>query len=225
MPAATTKESMTHEPLSRGEEMANALSHGVGIGLSLAAVSLLAVFAALNGTARHIVSFSIYGATLVLLYTASTLYHSFRNPRVKRALRVCDHAAIYLLIAGTYTPFTLVVFEGAFGWTLFGIVWGLAATGVLLKLLFVGRFHGLAVGLYIAMGWLVVVGLKPLVHGIAMPGLVLMVAGGVLYTGGTVFYACKRIPWNHAIWHLFVLGGSVCQFFAVLLYALPWKHR
>ncbi len=216
---------MDHSPPSPGEELANALSHGLGIALSLAAVSLLAVFAALNGTARHIVSFSIYGATLVVLYTASTLYHSFRNPRVKRILRVCDHAAIYLLIAGTYTPFTLVVFHGAFGWVLFGIVWGLAATGVILKLLFVGRFHGVAVGLYIAMGWLVVIGLKPLVHNLASGGLALLVIGGVLYTGGTVFYASKRIPWNHAIWHLFVLGGSICQFFAILFYALPWEHH
>lgn len=216
---------MEHSTPSPGEEIANAVSHGVGIALSLAAVSLLAVFAALNGTARHIVSFSIYGATLVLLYTASTLYHSFRNPRVKRILRVCDHAAIYLLIAGTYTPFTLVVFHGAFGWVLFGIVWGLAATGVLLKLLFVGRFHGVAVGLYIAMGWLVVIGLKPLVHNLAGGGIVLLVIGGVLYTGGTIFYASKRIPWNHAIWHLFVLGGSICQFFAILFYALPWEHH
>jgi hemolysin III len=216
---------MSHKELSPGEELANALSHGLGIVLSLAAVTLLAVFAALNGTARHIVSFSIYGATLVLLYTASTLYHSFRNPRVKRILRVCDHAAIYLLIAGTYTPFALVIFHGAFGWTLFGLVWGMAAAGVLLKLLFVGRFHGLAVGLYIAMGWLVLIGVKPLVHNIAGPGLALLVAGGVLYTGGTVFYACKRIPWNHAIWHFFVLGGSICQFFAILFYALPWEGR
>lgn len=215
---------MNHQPPSRGEELANALSHGLGIVLSLAAVTLLAVFAALNGTARHIVSFSIYGATLVLLYTASTLYHSFRDPRAKRVLRVCDHAAIYLLIAGTYTPFALVVFHGAFGWTLFGLVWGMAATGVLLKLLFVGRFHGVAVGLYLAMGWLVVIGIKPLIQSVPGPGLALLVAGGLLYTGGVVFYANKRIPWNHAIWHLFVLGGSVCQFFAILFYALPWSQ-
>jgi hemolysin III len=216
---------MSHESPSHHEELANALSHGLGILLSLAAISLLAVFAAINGTARHIVSFSIYGATLVLLYTASTLYHSFRSPRTKRVLRVFDHAAIYLLIAGTYTPFTLVVFNGAFGWVLFGIVWGLATTGVILKLLFVGRFHRVAVGLYIAMGWLVVIGLKPLIHGLAPGGLALLVTGGLLYTGGTVFYACKRIPWNHAIWHLFVLGGSICQFFAVLFYALPWEKH
>jgi hemolysin III len=214
---------MTHERISHGEELANALTHGLGIVLSLAAVALLVVFSALNGTARHIVSFSIYGATLVLLYTASTLYHSFRNPRTKRALRILDHSAIYLLIAGTYTPFTLVVLKGAFGWTLFGIIWGLATTGVVLKLVFVGRFHAVAVGLYIAMGWLVVVGLKPLIRGLPTPGLALMVAGGLLYTGGTVFYASKRIPWNHAIWHFFVLGGSICQFFAVLFYALPWQ--
>jgi len=214
-----------HAAPSPREELANALSHGLGIALSLAAVALLVVFSALNGTARHIVSFSIYGASLVLLYTSSTLYHSYRNPRIKRGLRVLDHAAIYLLIAGTYTPFTLVTFEGVFGWVFFGIIWGLATTGVVLKLLFVGRFHRLAVGLYIAMGWLVVIGLKPLVHGIATPGLVLLVIGGALYTGGTVFYACKRIPWNHAIWHLFVLGGSVCHFFAVLFYVLPWEKH
>jgi hemolysin III len=216
---------MNHHPPSRGEELANALSHGLGIVLSLAAVTLLAVFAALNGTARHIVSFSIYGATLVLLYTASTLYHSFRNPRAKQILRVCDHAAIYLLIAGTYTPFALVVFHGAFGWTLFGLAWGMAATGVLLKLLFVGRFHGVAVGLYIAMGWLIVIGIKPLIQSVPGPGLALLVVGGLLYTGGVAFYANKRIPWNHAIWHLFVLGGRVCQFFAILFYALPWEGR
>jgi len=216
---------MEHTAPSPREELANALTHGLGIVLSLAAVTLLAVFAALNGTAVHIVSFSIYGATLVLLYTASTLYHSFRNPGIKRILRICDHSAIYLLIAGSYTPSTLVVLHGPLGWTLFGIVWGLAATGVLLKLLFVGRFHGVAVGLYIAMGWLVVIGLKPLIESLPRPGLVLMVVGGLLYTGGTVFYASKRIPWNHAIWHLFVLGGSVCQFFAILFYALPWEKH
>lgn len=214
---------MNHQPPSPREELANAVSHGLGIALSLAAVTLLALFAARNGSARHIVSFSIYGATLVLLYTSSTLYHSFRNPRAKRILRVCDHAAIYLLIAGTYTPFALVVFRGAFGWTLFGLVWGMALVGVLLKLLFVGRFHGLAVALYISMGWLVLVGIKPLIRDIPAPGLALLVAGGLLYTGGVAFYASKRIPWNHAIWHLFVLGGSVCQFFAILLYALPWN--
>lgn len=216
---------MNHLPPSPSEELANALSHGLGIVLSLVAVTLLAVFAALNGTTRHIVSFSIYGATLVLLYTASTLYHSFRNPRAKQILRVCDHAAIYLLIAGTYTPFALVVLPGAFGWTLFGLAWGMAATGVLLKLLFVGRFHGVALGLYLAMGWLIVIGIKPLVQSVPGPGLALLVAGGLLYTGGVAFYANKRIPWNHAIWHLFVLGGSVCQFFAVLFYALPWEGR
>jgi hemolysin III len=216
---------MSHEPPSHHEELANAVSHGLGIVLSVAAVALLTVFAAINGTARHVVSFSIYGTTLVLLYTASTLYHGFRNPHIKRVLRVLDHSAIYLLIAGTYTPFTLVVLKGTFGWVLFGIVWGLAATGVTLKLLFVGRFHRVAVGLYIAMGWLVVIGLKPLIHGLAPGGLLLMVIGGLLYTGGTVFYACKRIPWNHAIWHMFVLGGSVCQFFAVLFYALPWEKH
>ena len=214
-----------HAAPSPREELANALSHGLGIALSLAAIALLAVFSALNGTTRHIVSFSVYGASLLLLYTSSTLYHSYRNPRIKRALRVLDHAAIYLLIAGTYTPFTLVVFKGWFGWFFFGIIWGLAATGVVLKLLFVGRFHKVAVGLYIAMGWLVVIGLKPLIQGIATPGFVLLVIGGALYTGGTVFYACKRIPWNHAIWHLFVLGGSVCHFFAVLFYVLPWEKR
>jgi hemolysin III len=203
------------------EELANAVTHGLGLALSIVGFVVLLVLAALRGTPWHIVACAIYGSTLVCLYAASTLYHSIPSPRFKRALRIFDHSAIYLLIAGTYTPFLLVNLRGAWGWSLFGVVWGLAAAGIVFKFWFVERFGFLSTSVYVGMGWLVVIAAKPVFAHITAATLVLLLAGGLLYTAGIIFYASKRIPYAHAIWHLFVLGGSTCHYFAVLCSVLP----
>jgi len=204
-----------------GEELANSVTHAIGAALSAAALPVLVTLAAQCGDAWRVVSFSVYGTTLILLYVASTLYHSFRSPPVKRVLRVLDHAAIFLLIAGTYTPFTLVTLRGGWGWTLFGLVWALAVGGILLKVFCTGRFRVLSVGLYVAMGWLVTIALKPLVAALPAGGMVWLGAGGLAYTLGVAFYLWESFPFHHAVWHLFVLAGSVCQFLSILLYVLP----
>lgn len=201
-------------------EIANAVTHGIGTGLAVAALVLLIVFASLHGDAWHVVSFSIFGASLVLLYLASTLYHSFQNPRIKHFLKILDHSAIYLLIAGTYTPFTLVTLRGPLGWSLFGVIWGLAVAGVVFKAFFVNRFAVVSTVVYILMGWMIIFSLKSLLQSLSAPGLFWLAGGGVLYTAGVVFYAQKQRLFCHAIWHLFVLGGSIAHFFAVLLYVL-----
>ncbi len=203
------------------EELVNALTHGTGALLSAAGLGVLVVMACLHGTALHIVSCSIYGATLVLLYTASTLYHSVRSPRLKHAFKIVDHSCIYLLIAGTYTPFTLVTLQGGWGWTLFGLVWVLAAAGIVFQLFFVHRFKILATAAYILMGWLAVFAVKPLLDALPAGGFAWLLAGGIVYTVGALFYLLKRLPYNHAIWHFFVLGGSACHYVAVVLYVVP----
>ena len=203
------------------EEIANAITHGIGLLLSIAGFVVLLVLAALRGTAWHIVACSIYGATLICLYTASTLYHAVISPRVKRALRIFDHSAIYLLIAGTYTPFLLVSLRGPWGWSLFGVIWGLALVGVLFKFWFVERFAILSTVVYIAMGWLVVIAAKPVITHLPLTAIIWLLAGGLAYTGGVIFFAAKRIPYSHAIWHLFVLAGSICHYFAVLSTVIP----
>jgi hemolysin III len=204
-----------------GEEIANAITHGVGALLSIAGLVLMVVFAALRGTAMHVVAVSIFGATLVLLYLASTIYHAITNERAKRVLQILDHSAIYLLIAGTYTPFTLVAVGGAFGWTVFGIVWGMAVAGIVFKAFFTGRYELVAVGMYLVMGWLVVFAIKPLWNAMDPWGLAWLGMGGLSYTAGVVFYAWHRLPFAHSIWHLFVMGGSICHFFAVLFHVVP----
>lgn len=203
------------------EEVANTITHGIGLLLSVVGFVVLLVLAALRGTAWHIVACSIYGATLISLYTASTLYHAVISPRVKRALRIFDHSAIYLLIAGTYTPFLLVSLRGPWGWSLFGVIWGLALAGVLFKFWFVERFVILSTAVYIAMGWLVVIAAKPVITHVPFTALIWLLAGGLAYTGGVIFFAAKRIPYSHAIWHLFVLAGSICHYFAVLSTVIP----
>ena len=213
--------SKNHKLYTIGEEIANGITHGIGTGLSVAGLTLLVVLAALYGDVWRIVSFSIYGSTLIILYLASTLYHSFQHPRVKRIFRTIDHASIYLLIAGTYTPFLLVSMRGAWGWTLLVVVWGLALLGVGFKVLFTHRFQKLSVLAYILMGWISVIALKEALNTIPTGGLVLMAVGGVVYTVGVIFYAWKKLPYGHAIWHLFVLGGSMCHYLAVLFYLLP----
>jgi hemolysin III len=203
------------------EEIASSVTHGVGVLLALAALPLLVVFSVMRGTAWHVVACAVYGATLILMFLASTLYHSFPWPRAKVILKVIDHAAIYLLIAGTYTPYLLVSLRGPWGWSLFGIIWGLALVGVMFKVFFAGRFKVCSTLVYIGMGWIVVVAMRPLYQGLPLGGLLWLVAGGVFYTAGTVFYLGRRIPFNHAIWHAFVLAGSVCHFFSVMLYVIP----
>ena len=203
------------------EEIVNSVTHGLGLALSAGGLVVLVALAALRGTPRHVVSVSIYGATLVLLYAASTLYHAFRSPRVKRVFKVLDHSAIYLLIAGTYTPFTLVVLRGPWGWTLFGLVWGLAVAGIVFKTFFVDHFVIASTIVYVAMGWLVVIAIKPVMAMVPKGGLLWLLAGGLSYTIGVAFFAARRLPYGHAIWHLFVLGGSISHYFAVLFYVLP----
>jgi hemolysin III len=203
------------------EEIANAITHGIGLLLSIAGFVVLLVLAALRGTAWHIVACSIYGATLICLYAASTLYHAVISPRVKRALRIFDHSAIYLLISGTYTPFLLVSLRGPWGWSLFGVIWGLALAGVLFKFWFVERFAILSTVVYIAMGWLMVIAAKPVITHLSLSAIIWLLAGGLAYTGGVIFFAAKRIPYSHAIWHLFVLAGSICHYFAVLSTVIP----
>ena len=215
------KPSQTKPEYSLGEEIANSVTHGVGAALSVAGLILLVVLSANDGDVWRVVSFSVYGSTLVILYLASTLYHSFQNPRVKRVFRVFDHASIYLLIAGSYTPVLLVSMRGAWGWSLFGVVWGLALLGVAFKVIFIGRYEVLATAAFVLMCWLVVIAFKEMIVRVPPGGIALLIAGGLVYTLGVIFYAWEKLPFNHAIWHLFVLGGSICHFFAVLFYILP----
>ena len=198
------------------EELANVLTHGAGAVASLAGTAVLVAIAALRGDAWRVVSSAVFGTTLVLLYTASTLYHAARAPAVKARLKVLDHCAIYLLIAGSYTPFTLIGLRGGWGWSLFGVIWGLAVAGTVFKLFFTGRFPRLSTAVYVAMGWLVLVAIAPMLQRIPAPTLAWLAAGGVTYTAGTLFYHSRRIPYAHTIWHCFVIGGSACHFAAVL---------
>ncbi|HET7535444.1 MAG TPA: hemolysin III family protein [Candidatus Didemnitutus sp.] len=203
------------------EEIAHAVTHGVGAALGVAGLVLLVVWSARFGDAWHVTSSAIFGTTLVLLYTTSTLYHSFRGERVKTLLRKFDHAAIFLLIAGTYTPFMLVTLRGAWGWSLFGVVWGLAVVGVALKFWFAGRFRVVSTIVYLAMGWLVLLAFKPLVAALPRAGLVWLFAGGACYSAGTIFYLWKKLPYHHAVWHVWVLAGSVCHWIAVFGSVIP----
>jgi hemolysin III len=205
---------------SRGEEVANALTHALGAVLAAAGAVVLAVSASRHGTARAVVGCVVFGAALVLLYSASTLYHSVgpAHARAKAVLRLVDHSAIFLLIAGTYTPFTLVSLGGYWGWSLFGVVWGLAAAGIALRLVLRRRPTAVFLALYLAMGWCVLVAAKPLTAALVPGGIALLAAGGAAYTVGVVFYVWRGLPYAHAIWHGFVLAGSAFHFAAVLLY-------
>ena len=206
---------------SPGEELANRLTHGLGAAFSVAGLVLMVTFSARYGDVWQVVSTAIFGATLVMLYSASTLYHSFQDERLSRLFQKFDHAAIFLLIAGTYTPFVLVTLRGPWGWSLFGVVWGMATVGVALKFWFAGRFTVLSTLIYIIMGWLVLIAVKPLSEALPAGGMRLLVAGGLCYTGGAAFYLWRRLPYHHAIWHLFVLGGSVCHWASVFWYVIP----
>jgi hemolysin III len=208
-------------PRVHAAEWANTLTHGAGLAFSVVALAVLVVLASLHGSARAVVACSVYGATLVLLYLASTLYHGTRHPRAKRVLQIIDHAAIYLLIAGSYTPYMLVSLGGAWGWSMLGVVWGLAILGVLYESFFFGRLKVIPLLVYLGMGWMIVVALRPLLAHVPLPGILWLLAGGLAYTVGVAFYVAERWPYMHAIWHLFVMGGSACHFISVLLYVLP----
>jgi len=202
------------------EEIVHSAIHGLGILLSILGLAALVLVARRTGDPSHVLACSVYGATLILLYLASTLYHSITFPRAKRMLRVLDHSAIYLLIAGTYTPFTLISLRGRWGWTLFGLVWGMAVLGIALKVAAIERFRWLSIVLYLVMGWLVLIAIEPLMLAVAPGGVRLLLLGGVAYTLGIIFYLWRRLPYHHAVWHVFVLAGSVLHFFAVLLYVV-----
>lgn len=204
-----------------GEEIANAVTSGIGTALSIAGLVVMVVFAALEGSVWHIVGVTIFGASLIFSHLASTLYHAIAPPRAKRVFQVIDHLAIYVLIAGTYTPFTLVNLRGPWGWSLLGLIWGLGLVGVLIKTTRLDTVPYLSTAFYVAMGWTVILVIKPLLESVAPGGVVLLVAGGLSYTAGVLFYAWNRMPYNHAVWHLFVIGGSACHVFAVLFYVVP----
>jgi hemolysin III len=241
---------------TRGEELANSLTHGLGAALSIAGLVLMVVFSARNGTARDVVGSAIFGSSLILLYLMSTLYHAFRGPRVKLVFKVFDHSAIYMLIAGTYTPFCLSALgrqRPAWGWTLFGLVWGLAVLGIVFKAVFYGRLAGqifrpppvdhlhaipgrpdlnpvfvkhmgwISTVIYLLMGWLIVVAAGPLSRSVSTHGLYWLFAGGAFYSLGAGVYSLEKLRFHHALWHLFVVGGSMCHVFAVLFHVIPGK--
>jgi hemolysin III len=205
--------------LSAGEEIANSISHGLGLILAIIALPILVVSAMRVGSTHFMVGASVFGATMVLLYLASTLYHSVAHEQTKRLCRLFDHSAIFLLIAGTYTPFTLGVLRGAWGWTLLVIIWALAITGIIVKALPRTRHSWISMVLYLVMGWLAVVAIKPIFQLVPVPGILLIFAGGVAYTSGLAFFAARRLRYSHFIWHLFVIAGTTFHFFAVLWYA------
>lgn len=205
---------------SKGEEIANAITHGIGALLSIVALVFLIVFASIHGTAWHIVSFTIFGVTMFLLYFSSTMVHALPTGKAKDLFEILDHSAIYFFIAGSYTPFTFIVIQGTLGWTLFGIVWGLAIGGTIFKSFFVKKYVFTSTILYVVMGWLVVIGWNAIVENLNPTGMFLFVAGGILYTCGAVFYVWRGFKYHHAIWHLFVIAGSAAHFFCVFLYVL-----
>ncbi|HKI83618.1 MAG TPA: hemolysin III family protein [Candidatus Krumholzibacteria bacterium] len=205
---------------TRAEERAHVLTHGLGALLALVGLVVLLLHAVKTADPWRIVAAWIYGASLILLYLISTLYHGLPPSRAKNVFRALDHSAIYLLIAGTYTPFTLVPLRGAWGWSLFGVIWGLAVLGIVQEALLRRRFRGVSLGLYLLMGWIVVIAARPLAASLPTGCLLLLAAGGAAYSGGIYFYLSRRVPYHHAIWHLFVLAGSACHYLAVLRYVL-----
>ena len=200
------------------EEKINVLTHAIGFLLSVAALVLLTVKSSLYGNAWHIVSFSIFGVSLIILYAASTFFHNAKDLKIRRRLNIFDHASIYILIAGSYTPFTLVTLNGTIGWTLFGITWGIALTGIIFKLFFTGKYDNISTIAYVLMGWIIVFALNPLLNNLPFEGIVWLVLGGIAYTIGAVLYSIKKLSFNHAIFHVFVLLGSFCHFIAVYFY-------
>lgn len=204
----------------RRDEMANSVTHGIAALASLAGLIVLIIMASLYGNVWAIVSVSIYGITLVLLFLSSTLYHIARSPRLKEVFHVFDHASIFLLIAGTYTPITLATMHGPWAWSLFGCVWGIALLGIAMKIFFTGRFKIFSTCLYVAMGWLAIIAIKPIIEQVPRTTVMLIAIGGVIYTLGVIFYVMKKLPYNHAIWHLFVFAAAICHYTAIMLFVL-----
>jgi hemolysin III len=205
----------------KSEELWNTLTHGAGAVCAVAALVLLAVYSALYGTTVHVVATAVFGVSLVLLYTASTVYHAAFTLRWKRILQKIDHLCIYILIAGTYTPIALLGLKGTWGWAIFGIIWAFAIAGFIFKFSPLRKFEKLSLALYALMGWLIIIAIKPLIAAMAPGALLYLLGGGLCYTFGIYFYAKEKIPYNHTIWHIFVLGGSTLHFFAIFLYLIP----
>jgi hemolysin III len=205
------------------EEKLNVISHGIGFLLSISALVLLVVRSSLYGNAYHIVSFTIFGSSLVVLYAASTLYHNSKKEKVRARLNIFDHASIFILIAGTYTPYVLVSLNGVMGWILFGITWAAAAIGVTLKFFYIGKYEKLSTILYVLMGWIIIIAIKPLFESLSPNGLFWLFTGGIAYTIGAVLFSLKRLKLNHAIFHFFVLIGSASHFISIYFYVLPLK--
>ena len=203
------------------EELANSLTHGFALVLSLIGLVNMVIPAFLYGTAIHLVTVNVFCASMIILFAASTVYHGVSNPELKRICRIVDHASIYILIAGTYTPVSLLTLPTAWAWTLFGIIWGLAIFGVVFKLFFTGRFDKVSTAVYLGMGWMAIVAIKPLLENMPTGGLLLMLAGGLSYSIGVIFYRWEKLPYGHAIWHIFVFGGAAFHYFMIGLYCLP----
>ncbi|MEA3317426.1 MAG: hemolysin III family protein [Bacteroidota bacterium] len=203
------------------EEKLNVISHGFGLLLSIAALILLVVRASLYGNVWHIVSYSVYGVSLVILYAASTFFHSAKDINLRYRLNVFDHSSIYVLIAGTHTPLALVALHGAIGWIVFGIIWGLAIAGVILKFFFIGKYRILSTVMYVLMGWTIIIAIKPLINSLSLNGLLWLFAGGLWYTLGAVLYSFNKMKFNHSIFHVFVLLGSISHFICIYFYVLP----
>ncbi len=210
-----TKSPTFYPPL---EEKINVISHAIGLFLSVCALVLLVTYSSLYATVWHIVSFSIFGASLIILYAASTFYHHAKKLKLREKLNIVDHASIYVLIAGSYTPFTLVTLKGTLGWVIFGITWGLALTGIILKLFFTGKYDKISTIAYVLMGWFVIIAIKPLITNLPFEGIVWLFAGGIAYTFGAILYSIKKLKFNHAIFHMFVLIGSFCHFISIFFY-------
>jgi hemolysin III len=204
------------------DERINSITHIVGIGLSISALVLMLVRSALHGTAISVVSAAIFGASLILLYTASALYHGAKNLRIKAKLNKFDHSAIYILIAGTYTPFTIVLLQGGWGWSIFGVQWGLALIGIIFKIFwYKKKYRAISAWAYVAMGLVMLIAIRPLLDTLSTAGLIWLAIGGLVYIVGVFFYLTKKIPFSHGIWHLFVMGGSIAHFFAIYNHVLP----
>lgn len=203
------------------EEILNASTHGFGIVLSIVGLAVLVAFASLNGSAMLITSCAIFGGALIVAYASSTLYHAVTNEKAKQIFRQFDHSSIYLLIAGTYTPIVLTMLNPILGWSIFGIIWATTIFGIVLKFVFPHRFKKLSVALYLIMGWFIIVAINELIATMPSNGFLLMLIGGLFYSIGVIFYVWKKLPYNHAIWHLFVLGGSISHYFMVLFYVIP----
>jgi hemolysin III len=211
-----SKSKHTYRALTYPEEIINSITHGIGTLLSIAGLVILTVFAALRGNAWHVVSFTIFGTSLVILYLSSTLYHSFREKNIKNIFARFDHSAIFLLIAGTYTPFVLTVIRGPLGWTLFGLIWGFAILGIIIRSIYLTRYRKLMVGIYLAMGWMFLIAIVPIIENLPASSIAFLFIGGGCYSAGIIFYIWRQLKYGHGIWHIFVMAGSIMHFFSVL---------